>query len=188
MWSLGMRPSVSKVSCALAAVIFKTFAAFQANAAEVEPSELSAPSQAWCCHDPPFVKTTGRERPADAQCKLYKLVTERFFDGDKARNFNAQQTFLCRKWAGDAPLIRIEDKKTSQQMALNGCSSLLTHLENQLVWVDPIRKGEGGAQVSFQLRFLLNEGQQLRINRLLVLLPLLRQLVLLQTTSKLRSR
>lgn len=51
-----------------------------------------------------------------------------------------------------------------------------THLENQLVWVDAIRQEEGRAQVPLQLRYFLDEGQQLRINGFLVLLPLLCQL------------
>lgn len=58
--------------------------------------------------------------------------------------------------------------------------SLLTHLENQLVWVDTVRQVEGGAQVPFQVRFFLNERQELRINSLLVHFPLLCHLVLLQ--------
>lgn len=56
---------------------------------------------------------------------------------------------------------------------------ITTHLENQLVWVDPIRQAEGRAQVSFHLRYFLDEGQELCINSFLVLLPLLCQLVLL---------
>lgn len=51
-----------------------------------------------------------------------------------------------------------------------------THLENQLVRVDAIRQEEGRAQVPLQLRYFLDEGQQLRINGFLVLLPLLCQL------------
>lgn len=56
---------------------------------------------------------------------------------------------------------------------------ITTHLENQLVWVDAIRQAEGRAQVPFELRYFLNEGQELSINSLLVLFPLLCQLVLL---------
>jgi len=52
------------------------------------------------------------------------------------------------------------------------------------VWEDAIRQAEGGAQVSFQLRFFLDEGQELSINSLLVLFPLLCQLVLLQSNKK----
>lgn len=59
-----------------------------------------------------------------------------------------------------------------------------THLENQLVWVDAIRQAEGRAQVPFHLRYFLDEGQELSINSLLVLLPLLCQLVLLQIDTR----
>lgn len=59
-----------------------------------------------------------------------------------------------------------------------------THLENQLVWVDAIRQAEGRAQVPFHLRYFLDEGQELRVNSFLVLLPLLCQLVLLHTENK----
>lgn len=61
---------------------------------------------------------------------------------------------------------------------------IITHLENQLVWVDTIRQAEGRAQVPFHLRYFLDEGQKLSINSLLVHLPLLCQLVLLQTRKK----
>lgn len=53
-------------------------------------------------------------------------------------------------------------------------------LENQFVWIDSVRQAERGAQVSFELRNLLDQRKQLRIHRFLVGLPLLRQLVLLQ--------
>lgn len=61
---------------------------------------------------------------------------------------------------------------------------ITTHLENQLVWEDTIRQAEGRAQVPFELRYFLDEGQELSINSLLVLLPLLCQLVLLQMEIK----
>lgn len=64
---------------------------------------------------------------------------------------------------------------------------ITTHLENQLVWVDPIRQAEGRAQVSFHLRYFLDEGQELCINSFLVLLPLLCQLVLLQMDQRSRK-
>lgn len=54
-----------------------------------------------------------------------------------------------------------------------------THLENQFVWVNPIRQAEGGAQVALHLRDFLDEWQQLSIHSFLVSLPLFRQLVLL---------
>lgn len=57
---------------------------------------------------------------------------------------------------------------------------ITTHLENQLVRVDAIGQAEGRAQVPCQLRYFLDEGQELTVNSLLVLLPLLCQLVLLQ--------
>lgn len=56
---------------------------------------------------------------------------------------------------------------------------ITTHLENQFVRVDTVGEAERGAQVPLQLGNLLNEGQQLRVYSLLVLLPLLCQLVLL---------
>lgn len=61
-------------------------------------------------------------------------------------------------------------------------------LENQFVWIDSISQAECGAQVSFELRNLLDQRKQLRIHLFLVGLTLLRQLVLLQnhTTKTIR--
>lgn len=52
-------------------------------------------------------------------------------------------------------------------------------LENQFVWINSIRQGECGAQVSLELRNLLDQRKQKRIHCFLVCLALLRQLVLL---------
>lgn len=61
-------------------------------------------------------------------------------------------------------------------------------LENQFVWIDSISQAECGAQVSFEMRNLLDQRKQLRIHFFLVGLTLLRQLVLLQihTTKTIR--
>lgn len=61
---------------------------------------------------------------------------------------------------------------------------ITTHLENQFVWVDATRQAEGWAQVPFQLWYVPDEGKELRINSLLVRLPLLCQLVLLHEEEK----
>ena len=61
---------------------------------------------------------------------------------------------------------------------------LLTHLENDLVWVDAIGEAESIAEVSLQLRDLADKGKELRVHSLLVLLPLLCNLVLLQKDKK----
>ena len=57
---------------------------------------------------------------------------------------------------------------------------LLTHLENDLVWVDAIGQAESIAEVSLQLRDLADKWKELWVHSLLVLLPLLCNLVLLQ--------
>lgn len=52
------------------------------------------------------------------------------------------------------------------------------------MWVNPIRQAEGRVQVAFQLRYFLDERQELTVNSLLVLFPLLCQLVLLQMAMR----
>lgn len=52
------------------------------------------------------------------------------------------------------------------------------------MWVDSIGQGECGAQVSLELRDLLDQRKQKRIHCFLVRLALLRQLVLLQRENK----
>lgn len=54
------------------------------------------------------------------------------------------------------------------------------YLENQFVGIHPIGKEKLGAQVPFQLRNLFNKRQKLRVDSLLVFLPLFCQLVFLQ--------
>merc|ERR1719439_491634 len=58
-------------------------------------------------------------------------------------------------------------------------SLFITHLENQLVCVDAIGQAEARSQVILEVGDFLDGGQELRVHRFLVLLPLLCQLVLL---------
>lgn len=56
---------------------------------------------------------------------------------------------------------------------------LLTHLENDLVWVDAVGQAESVTEVPLHLGDLADNGEELGVHSLLVLLPLLCNLVLL---------
>lgn len=71
-------------------------------------------------------------------------------------------------------------QKKKKEAESDASPHFICNLENKFVWVDSIGQWECGAQISLELRNLLDQRKQKRIHCFLVRLALLRQLVLLQ--------